>query len=371
MKYEILEFQWQPHDPEVYESAGNVKPWMFCFLSRIITPDDPMTFTEGSNAATNARNNNNIAYHNATVINVNQPDNQGSIIAGNLGNTSTINTDIEFFTNTPDDNNIWQDAEVRVELNEDLWNLWQDSGAQEDDIRILDPSRRQIMIMANHASLNDIEMEPGAWGIATVGINFLIHNVHAQEEYNLHVQQLDADTQESLGGFSYTFIRDNARPEFNAESSRTENPDGSETFYAQSINEGAKYNWYDEDGVLVYSGSDFTVSSLIAKEYKLEVIADIDGHIDYETIETEDKRKIEYMTPNPASTNVDVGYTVSENDNAYLMLTHTTTSVSYNYVLNSTNDFQNIPVDQLHQGTYIVNLVVNGDILDTKNLIIN
>jgi hypothetical protein len=45
--------------------------------------------------------------------------------------------------------------------------------------------------------------------------------------------------------------------------------------------------------------------------------------------------------------------------------------LSYNYVLNATNTSQLIPVDQLQQGTYIVNLVVNGEILDTKNLLIN
>ncbi|QTY28387.1 S8 family serine peptidase [Flavobacterium sp. CS20] len=216
-KYEILEFEWYPQNPEAYENAGFEKPWMFCFLSRIVTPDDPMTFPEGPNAATNTRNNNNIAYHNATVINVNQPNNQGSIVAGNIGNNSTIISDIEFFTNTPNDDNLWQDAEVRVELNEDLWTLWQDSGAQSDFIRVLDPSRRQIMVMSNHASLNDIEMGDDEWGIATVGVNFLIHQVDAQEEYNLHVQQLYTDTQESLGGFSFTFNRDNQRQEFDAE----------------------------------------------------------------------------------------------------------------------------------------------------------
>jgi len=152
---------------------------------------------------------------------------------------------------------------------------------------------------------------------------------------------------------------------------RSENPDGSETFYAQSINEGAKYNWYDESGVLVYSGSDFTVSSLVAKEYKLEVVADYDGHIDYEMVVTEDKRKITSMSPNPATTSVDIGYTVSETENAYVMLTHSTTGLNYNYVLNATNTSQLIPVDQLQQGTYIVNLVVNGEVLDTKNLLIN
>jgi hypothetical protein len=370
-KYEILEFQWFPQNPEAYENAGFLKPWMFCFLSRIVTPDDPMTFPEGTNAAINARNNNNIAYHNATVINVNQSIDKGSIFAGNFDQEDSILTDIEFFTNTLENDNLWQDAEVRIELNEELWDLWQISGAQSNSVRVLDPSRRQIMAMSNHASLNAINMEPGAWGIATLGVNFLIHEVDGQEEYNLHVQQVLTDTQESLGGFTYRFFRDNQRQEFNAETSRTKNTDGSETFYAQNINEGAKYNWYDEDGVLIYSGSDFTVSSLVAKEYKLEVIADYDGHIDFKTVETEDKRRIEYMSPNPASINVDIGYMISESDNAYIMLTHTITGLGYNYVLNSGNTNQVIPVDQLASGTYIVNLVANGDIIDTENLIIN
>jgi len=114
-----------------------------------------------------------------------------------------------------------------------------------------------------------------------------------------------------------------------------------------------------------------SIINSVAKEYKLEVIADYDGHVDYETVETKDKRGIEYLSPNPASTTVDIGYLVAETDNAYIMLTNSTTGLSYNYVLYSANNNQLIPVDQLLQGTYIVNLVANGEIIDTKNLIIN
>ncbi len=56
---------------------------------------------------------------------------------------------------------------------------------------------------------------------------------------------------------------------------------------------------------------------------------------------------------------------------SYDLLKHSITGLSYNYVFNSTNSNQFIPVDQLPQGTYIVNVVANGDNLDTKNLIIN
>jgi len=41
------------------------------------------------------------------------------------------------------------------------------------------------------------------------------------------------------------------------------------------------------------------------------------------------------------------------------MLTHSITGLSYNYMLDATNSSHSIPVDQLPQGTYIVNLIAN------------
>lgn len=323
----ILEFQWQPLNPQAYSSAGFEKPWMFCFLSRIVSSDDPMSTPEGTNAALNTRNNNNIAYKNATVIDVSGRPNQGSIVVGNVGNPGSLTSDIEFFTNTIVDDNIWQDAEVRVALNQELWSLWQNSGAQSTQVRVLDASQRLVLLTANHASLNNISMQPDDWGIATVGVNFLIHEVDAQAEYRMHVQQLATTSQETLGGFSYTFTRDNQRQAFNAQTNRVANTDGSETFYAGNISEEAIYNWYDEDGVLIYSGSDFTVSNTIAKEYKLEVIAELDGHKDYKTVETEDKRSIISISPNPATSSTQVNYLIADTDNAYIRLTDSVTGV--------------------------------------------
>ena len=367
----IIEFEWQPLNPQVYENAGFNKPWMFCFLSRIVTNADPMAVTEGSNAALNARNNNNIAYKNATVINVAGRPSTGSIVVGNVGSAASLTSNVQFFTNTLEDANLWQDAEVRLELDSDLWNLWQNSGAQFSNVRVLDPAQRLILLTANNASLNNIVMQSDEWGIATLGVNFLVNVVDAQENYRLHVQQVASASQEVFGGFSYTFLRDNQRQAFNAGTSRTSNANGSETFNVQDINEEAIYNWYDEDGVLIYSGSDFTVSNLVAKEYKLEVIAESDGHKDYKTVATEDKRGIEYISPNPASSGTVISYTVASTDTVYIMLTHSTTGMQHNFILNAVNNSITLPTSLLAQGQYVVNLVANGIMIDAKHLIIN
>jgi len=56
---------------------------------------------------------------------------------------------------------------------------------------------------------------------------------------------------------------------------------------------------------------------------------------------------------------------------SYDLFTQSITGLNYNYVLDATNTSQSIPIDQLPQGIYIVNLIANGEIIDTKNLIIN
>ena len=48
-----------------------------------------------------------------------------------------------------------------------------------------------------------------------------------------------------------------------------------------------------------------------------------------------------------------------------------TTGVYYNYILNAENNSISIPTNQLPTGTYIVNLIANGNMLDVKQLIIN
>lgn len=156
---------------------------------------------------------------------------------------------------------------------------------------------------------------------------------------------------------------------FNAGYSSSTNNDNTETFYASSINEEAIYNWYDEDGNLVYSGSDLTVNSLIAKKYKLEVIAEEDGHKDYREIETEDKRSITSVSPNPASTNTQVEYLIAPNDNAYIMVTNSVTGVNHNFIINNQTNTISIPLHYFTTGAYVVNLVIDGNIIDAKQLI--
>lgn len=365
----ILEFSWQPHNPSVYFFAGFQKPWMFCFLARIVSTEDPMTYQEGSNAATNARNNNNIAYKNTTIINTYLPPKSGSVFAGNLGNDTPIMADIHFFTTEFEDGRIWEDAEVWVELDDSLWTRWQQSGGEAINIEVINEEEHIIQLTGNNARLNNLDFDADEWDILTLGVNFLIDEVDMQENYSLHIAQLLSDSQEVTGGFTYQFQRDSSRQDFEAQASS--NIQGNTVdLTANDINEPATYNWYDANGNLVHTGKDYTLPDTISETYKLEVIANSDGHKDYYSINTDDLRKIESISPNPADTEITVNYFVGNSGSAYLRITSVTTGSQNNYLINAQNTAHTIDLNAYPTGMYLVSLVYDGTIIDSKNLII-
>ena len=363
----ILEFEWQPLNPTTYSDAGFNKPWMFCFLSRIDSAEDPMAFTEVTNAGTNTRNNNNIAYKNTTVLDISGNSDIGSIIAGNFNPDQTIVSDITFYT--IEDNAIWDESEIRVTLDESLWEAWQNSGGESTDVRILNSTTREIYLVGNNSSLENITFESNEWGILTPRINFLIREVTGQS-YTLNVSQNISQTNEILGGFTYHINRNSSRQYFQAEASLSENNQIT-TLEADSINENATYNWYDENGDYISSGTTLIINNSSEKEFKLEIIAEIDGHKDYETLTAKENRSILSLTPNPTIHMLTIDYNIGSANSAFIQITNVNTGLQNNYLLNLNSNSKLIDFTNQPSGQYVVNLVTDNAIVDTKNLIKN
>jgi len=364
----ILEFPWFPGNPSDYLPNLFTKPWMFCFLARIISVDDPMTQTEISYPSVNTRENNNIAYKNTTVIDVSQTLKKGSILAGNLGNDESVISDIRFFTLDEANHHLWEQAEVRVELDDTLWTNWMDSGGTGIEVEIVD-EENHIILVNNNSRLRNIPFGANETGILTVGVNFLIDEVEEQERYELQVEQIHSGEQFSMGGFTYVFLRNAEREEFNAEGERERN-NNITTLKTKTINEQATYNWYNENDKLVYSGEQLIVTDPIAKEYKLEIIADSDGHKDYTSVNSECPFKLESISPNPASSQIQICYLTQGANSSYISITSLQAAINNNYILNNTQSDITIDVSTYNTGIYIVTLVCDGQVIESKNLVI-
>ncbi|HLS30487.1 MAG TPA: hypothetical protein VK021_06495 [Flavobacteriaceae bacterium] len=142
---------------------------------------------------------------------------------------------------------------------------------------------------------------------------------------------------------------------------------------AELIGEPANYNWYDNEENLIYEGADFSTSAEIGKQYKLEVVTLSDGYKDYAEVELTFKpNRITSLSPNPTTGLVEVEYKINEGESAYLAVTSIENpNISDNYILDMEESTFDLNVDNLSAGIYSVAMIVNGQIVDTKNLIKN
>jgi serine protease len=357
----------------------NPEPWHFCLLARIEAVNDPMTVAETTDLYTNVYNNNNIGWRNLTIVDVVQNITNGG--DGNIGGVIQVgnpyNEPHAFYLELIKENletgkPIYDEAEVSIKMDQKLYNAWVRGGklAQKVD-NTLDDKKK--IVNDNHVLLNNILFNPNEQGTLNLTFNFLTKEITDKTHFRYNVIQKDAVTHKIIGGETYE-IKKQARAKFLADAGGDKeiNINETVTFNALQINEPAMYNWYDIDGNLIFQGKDLTVFADVAKKYKLEVIATLDGFKDYTTVEVRLKSNtLGVIAPNPASNNVTIDYKINETGSAYLMILggYGTTSTSNNYILDLNSIQKTIDISDYNNGFYTVVLVCNGKIVDAKTLI--
>lgn len=376
----ILEFQWNVPDPDDYNGC-NLEPAHFCLLSRILATNDPMTFPEVASVYDNAKNNNNIAWKNITIVhmllasgNEECPHDQvvgGTIAIGNPFHDRDDNYKLEFKL---DEKNrgipLHKQAEIKITLDDLSWEKWMQGGHQGENIRIKREDCHQLVITGNPATLENLHYEPMKRSTINLSFNFLTDKVDAISEFDYHVIQTRTEDDKIIGGELYR-IKKPTRYLFGADagSDRTISEGASTTLNASNIGESAYYNWYDTDGNLIYSGNNFTVSPEITSKYKLQVIAHSDGFSSYDSITVTVKDcEIQSITPNPSSTQITIQYKAQNVTSGYLVITHASGSPNDNYILNLNQNTKVINVANYASGNYNLILVCDGEVKDQKVL---
>lgn len=367
----ILELEWNNMpNPENYTNlepgidlGGN---WHFCLLA-IIDSDDDSTSYSTSNLV---KNNNNVAQKNITIIKPSSERISGTIAVGNPTNQTT-NFNLNFLADDAETGTlIFEEAEVRITLNDTLLTAWERGGKQRNNI--VQIGSNALLVTRDNASLNNLIFNSNEIGTLNLKFNFLTQEVTEKEKYVYHVSQRYASNNEIVGGETYKIYKD-PRALFFADAGNNISADKNESIIlsAESINEPAVYNWYDSEGNLIYEGADFTTSVEVTKTYKLEIIALADGYKDYAEVEVTLKpNAITTLYPNSTSNQVTVVYKINEGDAAYLSVTgFYGSNVSNNYILDISQNDITLDVSNYPQGYYAVALIVNGQIQDTTTLI--
>ena len=323
-----VHFTWNAPNPVIY--LENSSPWHFCLLARIVSEEDPMTNEQETYTSTNARNNNNIAWKNVTVVeavtgskkrkNIMGFDNDRSfgavVLVGNpfddarTFSIELIKEDIE------GGKSIFDEAEVSLTMDETLYDVWKRSGKQSELLEST-YNEKTKRVQGNHAGLNNLRFEPNEMGILDLKFSFLPEELTDKSRFVYHVVQKDAETGEVVGGETYIINKD------------------SSPLIESSIKEYARVET-KKDG-------SSTSNAFLDK-----------------------------IIPNPVLNTARITYNLGGAKSAHLMVVgfyHGATKTTANYNLNRNSEETRINMENYAVGFYRVALVCDGKIVDVKTLI--
>lgn len=267
---------------------------------------------------------------------------------------------------------LFDEAEITVKLDQNLYDGWVAGGGETEQLRSF--RENEFLITGPNAKLKNIQMEPEEFGMVDLQFNFLTQEVTDKETYLYHAVQRSVDNNEIMGGESYQ-INKQSRSLFTAKTTSDLEVDKEEdlALNAELIGEPAEYNWYDAEGNLIYNGADFDTAVAVGEEYQLEVIALADGYKDYEEVELKYKpNRITSLSPNPTKDQLDIDYKINEGETAYIAVTSINQPTSSdNHILKLNKNTTTIDLADKSSGTYVLTLMVDGEVADSKNVIKN
>ena len=368
----VVKLPWLVPNPNIYQSI-NDEPWHFCLLARIDSPHDPMTIVEGEFLTDNVKKNNNIAWKNLTIVDLN-PNNIGKPIGGVIavGNPLKIpqKFNLKFTIPTSDlGHSLFKEAEVKVILDDIVYNAWKKGGYKGFGIKAKGNS---ILITEADAEIQNLDFDTKEIGTVDVKFHFLTRKITQKEKFVMNVVQQLSESRKTFGGETYQ-IHKYPRELFYARAQGNTTVDKEEPVYlkAQSVGKPAVYNWYDMDGNLLHEGIDFETSVALSNHYKLEVITLEDGFKDYDDIEiTLKPDTITHVYPNPVTEKLIVAYKINKGRSAYLSVTGSYgTNVSHNYILNIEDTNVQLDLSSYSSGVYSIVLISDGTVSDSKTII--
>lgn len=200
----IVPLDWIVPNPANY-NVITPEPWHFCLLARIVTPNDPMTFTETSDLNGNVMKNNNIAWKNVTVVDAIANNAIGGVIG--VGNPQPYKRSYKMkFIAEPNEQGItvFDEGRITFKMNEVVKKAWLAGGSQMEGL-LYNQELDQFTLKSPVAELPNLHFGPNQLGV--IDVKFTLRaNGHARN-YTFNIVQRDFETQRPIGGETYTINR--------------------------------------------------------------------------------------------------------------------------------------------------------------------
>lgn len=204
--------------------------------------------------------------------------------------------------------------------------------------------------------------------------NFKNQKQIKDDEYELALTQKDSDNNMIIGGETYHIKVYDRQPFVVDTGDNKIIVAGQEiTLTANPISLPVTYHWYNKENKLIENGQSVTVSPYQDTKYILEVIDLKTGIKGTDSVNVYVKDgEITNLSPNPASSNINIEYIVNNISNAQIAVVDVNNLNELKRVnLNNNANSYNLNTESLSNGAYTLLLIVNNNIVDDRQFLIN
>ncbi len=373
----VFKVKWHFPKPGYYsECFKDEQLWHYCLLARV-HDGNPIWKEDESNMSVSefVKNNENVAWRNITFLQGKL--NKSTVSVGNpFKEPRTFSLSYSLRYNELGEL-LNKYADVYLNMSSNLFELWQKSDFAGKGFKVVD--KNKILLTEPTATIERLVLQPEELYLLEAEVNFFTQENPESNEFMFDIAEYidnEKEGKELIGGETYIAIRNSERDSYfkaKALDDKTVLPAEPVSFRAEPISEDAVYTWFDQKGDTVARGLNLTVTPTSTQHYKLEVVATADGFKDYDSVRaTVRNGAIVSLSPNPTDNQLTITYRLAAGiTNATIEISDVQNLSVQSYPVTATATTKTVSLAGLTAGTYVVKLIVNGETVDTRQVIKN
>lgn len=260
--------------------------------------------------------------------------------------------------------------ETCIRLSAPLYSAWEKGGRQTNKAVAYKSHPERFYLKGEDSRIENIGLLKGRREkIYCTGSVIAEEDITEERTYKYNIVQRDRNTGNIVGGERIEIL---VKPRKALIPIIRQSIEGSQIrLTASNIEEAASYEWFDENGYLVGKGKELLLSPETGnREYKLKVCAENDAAINYAFTSVTQKQGLEKITPIPFKDRINVKLSLPADDDTYISLTPVNAvNKTENYHVTSGESEMTIYISNYVKGTYLVSLLRNGKVIDSRHIV--
>ncbi len=273
--------------------------------------------------------------------------------------------------NSNKDDDMFKHFEVTFTLSKRLYKSWQMCDGLGENITSYASDPSKIYINGPYSNIRYFSLPKNALDsiMVTIQTNAGIFSANTLD-YTFNVKLVDADAH-TVGGTSFRLYQEGNRQVIEPGIGVIGGDNGQFTLSANNISEPVTYQWLDRDRNVLSTDKSLTVPVQdINKQYTLKVTAEQDGAVAYATLDKNADLCTISVSPNPFVNEIKVLLTSAATAASTLRIAPVTGNAPVvDYKIETGAKTISVPTESWQSGIYVVSLLINGQIIDSKQIV--